>query len=160
MRLKVGLDFPGGCHPLPEGRFRFKPEPERRRVRYPIATESALQSFICPSGKDSLGVFHNIMRRFYPLLQAWFRGAISPSSAATVARASLPCPRMSTQGRLRCTQHTILCTAMQVLSRFVRSPGPFGYFSAVAQEQVSTVVGSVGICHYTSPENLNPQHPP
>ena len=65
-----------------------------------------------------------------------------------------------TQGRLRYTQHTILCTAMQVQSCFVRSPGTRRYGTAVAQEQVSTETGSVGICRYTSPGDLNPQHPP
>ena len=28
----------------------------------------------------------------------------------------VPLPRMFTQGRLLCTQHTILCTALQVLT--------------------------------------------
>lgn len=107
-----------------------------------------------------LGDFHSIAHRFYPLLQVWFQGAISLCSAATEPSASLPHPSILTQGRLRCTQHTILCTAMQVLSCFVRSPGIRRYCAAVAQEQVSTVAGSVGICHYTSPGNLNPQHPP
>ena len=54
--------------------------------------------------EDCLGDFHSITHRFYPLLQAWFQGAISPSSAATDANASLPYPDMSTQGRLHCTQ--------------------------------------------------------
>ena len=30
---------------------------------------------------------------------------------------------MFTQGRLRCTQHTILCTALQVHTRLVREAG-------------------------------------
>ncbi len=111
--------------------------------------------------EDCLGDFHSITHRFYPLLQAWFQGAISPSSAATDASASLPYPDMSTQGRLHCTQQrdSAHCIAGSLLFRTQS-----GFFcktgSAVAQEQVSTVIGSVGTCHCASPENLNPQHPP
>ena len=156
------MDFPVGCRPLPDGRFRLKP---RRSVaasdtRLPLSPHCNPLSALCV--KVSLGDFHNITRRFYPLLQAWFQEAISPSAAATAGNASLLYPRMSTQGRLHCTQHTILCTALQVHLLFRTQSGLRRkcYWTAVAQEQVSTEIGSVGICHYTSPENLNPQHPP
>lgn len=108
------MDFPFDCRPLPEGRFRLK---SRRSVaasdtRLPLSPHCNPLSALC--GKVSLGDFHNIAQRFYPLLQAWFQEAISLSAAATAGNASLLYPRMSTQGRLHCTQHTILCTALQV----------------------------------------------
>ena len=71
-------------------------------------------------------------------------------------------PRMFTQGRLHCTQHTILRTALQVHTRLVREEGfPFREFSNfVAQHQVSTETGSYAPCHWSAPGILNPQHPP
>ena len=42
---------------------------------------------------------------------------------AEVAASAKVAPRMSTQGRLRCTQHTILCTALQVLLLFRTQSG-------------------------------------
>ena len=109
------MDFPFDCRTSPPGRFRLK---SRRSVaasdtRLPLSPHCNPLSALW--GKDSLGVFHNIKRRLYPLLQARFQGAISLSAAATVGNASLPNPSLPTQGRLHCTQHTILRTAMQVL---------------------------------------------
>ena len=115
------MDFPFDCQPLPDGRFRLKSSRSvaASGTRLPLSPHCNPLS----APKVSLGVFHNITHRFYPLLQARFQGAISLSSAATDGNASLPYPHVLTQGRLHCTQHTILCTAMQVLSSFVRSPG-------------------------------------
>ena len=117
------MDFPFDCRTSPPGRFRLK---SRRSVaasdtRLPLSPHCNPLSAL--RGKVSLGVFHNITHRFYPLLQAWFQEAISPSAAATAGNASLLYPRMSTQGRLRCTQHTILCTALQVLLLFRTQSG-------------------------------------
>ena len=69
-------------------------------------------------------------------------------------------PRILTQGRLHCTQHTILRTALQVHTWLVRERIPLGTKTAVAQYQVSTEVGSYIPCHWDAPEILNPQHPP
>ena len=70
-------------------------------------------------------------------------------------------PRRLTQGRLRCTQHTILCTTLQVLSRPVREEASaIGVLNFVAQYQVSTETGSYAPCHWSAPGILNPQHPP
>ena len=68
---------------------------------------------------------------------------------------------MLTQGMLRCTQHTILCTALQVHTKLVRGRVPIeGIRAAVAQKKVSTEAGSYIPCHWDAPEILNPQHPP
>ena len=69
-------------------------------------------------------------------------------------------PDILTQGRLRCTQHAILRTALQVHTRLVRDGARLGFLSIVAQHQVSTEVGSYAPCHWNAPEILNPQHPP
>ena len=71
-------------------------------------------------------------------------------------------PRMFTQGRLHCTQHTILRTALQVhIPARTRSRLPTMEFSNfVAQYQVSTETGSYAPCHWSAPGILNPQHPP
>ena len=42
---------------------------------------------------------------------------------ATTTGGTFPFPNILTQGRLRCTQHTILCTALQVHTRLVREEG-------------------------------------
>ena len=57
---------------------------------------------------------------------------LAGGSGASTSLSTLP-----TQGRLRYTQHTILCTAMQVQSCFVRSPGTRRYGTAVAQGRVA-----------------------
>jgi len=41
-------------------------------------------------------------------------GSNNRANLATAAAACSPFPAYSLQGRLRCTQHTILCTALQV----------------------------------------------
>ena len=70
-------------------------------------------------------------------------------------------PRILTQGRLRCTQHTILCTALQVHTRLVRDAAShMGVLNIVAQHQVSAESGSYAPCHWRAPAILNPQHPP
>ena len=43
-------------------------------------------------------------------------------------------PHIPTQGRLHCTQHTILCTALQVLTKSVRERNPQQVFAVVAQK--------------------------
>ena len=81
---------------------------------------------------------------------------------ATTIGGTFPFPNILTQGRLHCTQHTILRTALQVHTRLVREEGfPFREFSNfVAQHQVSTEAGSYAPCHWSAPGILNPQHPP
>ena len=85
-------------------------------------------------------------------------------SAAAVATSRHPqvlFPRILTQGRLHCTQHTILCIALQVHTRLVREEASMiGVLNFVAQHQVSTEVGSYTPCHWSAPGILNPQHPP
>ena len=43
-------------------------------------------------------------------------------------------PRIPTQGRVHCTQHTILRTALQVLTKSVRERNPQQVFAVVAQK--------------------------
>ena len=69
--------------------------------------------------------------------------------------------RILTQGRLHCTQHTILCTALQVHTWLVREEASYqGVLNFVAQYQVSAEAGSYAPCHWSAPGILNPQHPP
>ena len=70
-------------------------------------------------------------------------------------------PNIFTQGRLHYTQHTILCTALQVHTQLVRERAPIhGGVTVVAQKRVSTEIGSYIPCHWDAPESLNLQHPP
>ena len=70
---------------------------------------------------------------------------------ATTASCVFLFPRMFTQGRLRCTQHAILRTALQVHSWFVRERDLLEILAAVAQYQVSTETGSYVPCHWGAP---------
>ena len=72
-------------------------------------------------------------------------------SVATTANCVFLFPRMFTQGRLRCTQHAILRTALQVHSWLVREWAPLGKLTTVAQYQVSTETGSYVPCHWDAP---------
>ncbi len=88
-------------------------------------------------------------------------GSDDASRLATTSQALVPLPRMFTQGRLHCTQHTILCTALQVHTRLVREEASnTGVLNFVAQHQVSAEAGSYAPCHWSAPGILNPQHPP
>ena len=70
-------------------------------------------------------------------------------------------PRILTQGRLHCTQHAILRTALQVHTQLVREEASnTGVLNFVAQYRVSAEAGSYAPCHWSAPEILNPQHPP
>ena len=80
-------------------------------------------AILCLPRIDCLGVFHNIASRFYPILQPRFQRAISSRRCGRSGQRLFSHPNVPTQGRLHCTQHKILSTAMQVLSCFVRSPG-------------------------------------
>ena len=70
-------------------------------------------------------------------------------------------PRILTQGRLHCTQHVILRTALQVHTQLVcEAASIHGVLNFVAQYQVSTETGSYAPCRWSAPGILNPQHPP
>ena len=70
-------------------------------------------------------------------------------------------PSVFTQGRLHYTQHTILCTALQVHTQLVRErASKLEGVTVVAQKRVSTETGSYIPCHWDAPESLNLQHPP
>ena len=71
-------------------------------------------------------------------------------------------PRILTQGRLHCTQHAILRTTLQVLTRLVREAASkqVGVLNFVTQYRVSAETGSYTPCHWSAPGILNPQHPP
>ena len=51
-------------------------------------------------------------------------GSDTHSEVATTPVCLIFHPRIPTQGRLHCTQHTILRTALQVLTKFVRERNP------------------------------------
>ena len=70
-------------------------------------------------------------------------------------------PRILTQGRLHCTQHAILRTALQVHTQLVcEAASTKGVHNIVTQYRVSAEAGSYAPCHWSAPEILNPQHPP
>ena len=67
------------------------------------------------------------------------------SGLATTRQAFVLFPHMFTQGRLHCTQHTILCTALQVHTGFVREEASvIGVLNFVAQG--SGLHGSRVVC--------------
>ena len=151
--------FTGQNLPLPRRPFPFDPSaqvlptcvPDCHLVRTVIP---------CLPSYDSLGVFHNNMFRFLASFASMVSRSNNSSGLATTGRCMFLFPRMFTQGRLHCTQHAILRTALQVHTRFVRGRVPFGILTAVAQYQVSTETGSYAPCHWSAPGILNPQHPP
>ena len=70
-------------------------------------------------------------------------------------------PHILTQGRLHCTQHAILRTALQVHTQPVcEAASTHGVLNFVTQHQVSAEAGSYAPCHWSAPGILNPQHPP
>ena len=80
---------------------------------------------------------------------------------ATTSIVTILFPHILTQGRLHCTQHAILRTALQVHTQLVReAASQIGVLNFVAQYQVSAEAGSYAPCHWSAPEILNPQHPP
>ena len=132
-RVSTRLPLSPYCNPLSA--------PLRQPRCFPLQNQSPLSLF-CKDG-----------------FQRQFRNRLWPS--ATFRR--LLFPRILTQGRLHCTQHTILRTALQVHTRLVRDrrfSKECCNFTVVAQHQVSTVTGSYTPCHWRAPGNLNPQHPP
>jgi len=154
------LVFPEQNLPLPNRPFPFDPPaqvlpkcvPDCHLVRTVIP---------CLPSYDSLGVFHcrtiHLLASFARMVS---RDNVGQAMAISRVRWNL-FPRILTQGRLHCTQHTILCTALQVHTRLVREEASKqGVLNFVAQHQVSTVTGSDITCHCDAPGNLNPQHPP
>ena len=79
-----------------------------------------------------------------------------------IAQIAVSLPRILTQGRLHCTQHAILRTALQVHTRLVREAASkqVGVLNIVTQHRVSAETGSYTPCHWSAPGILNPQHPP
>ena len=153
--------FTGQNPPLPCGPFPFDPSvpalpagiPDCHLVRTVIP---------CLPSYDSLGVFHCTMIRFLASFARMVSRSNSTGCLATTSPVLVLFPHIFTQGRLHCTQHTILCTALQVHTRPVREEGFLRRSSAsfVAQYQVSTETGSYAPCHWSAPGILNPQHPP
>lgn len=72
------------------GSFLFIPPSKRCRNGYPIATESVLQSPICP--KDSLGVFHNSPNQLLASFADKVSGAIAVLPLATSKTLVPPSP--------------------------------------------------------------------
>jgi hypothetical protein len=106
LRLKVRVGFPRGAPLVADGGgFPFSARAYRRRTRYPIATESALQSLFCPV-LDSLGDFHHSLS----VSLASFAAMVSKSRGPPLLRPERKRPDLSstipTQGRLRL--HTAL----------------------------------------------------
>ena len=151
--------FPGQNLPLPHRPFPF--DPSAQMLPKCIPDCHLVRTVIpCLPSYDSLGVFHYRMI----LLLASFASMVSRSDnsrgLATTIRLFVLFPRMFTQGRLHCTQHAILRTALQVLTRLVRDGPLLWDLTIVAQYQVSTETGSYTPCHWSAPWILNPQHPP
>ena len=146
--------FPRQNLPLPHRPFPFHPPVQmlpKLNTRLPLSP-------YCnplPAQNDSLGVFHNKVFR----LLASFASMVSRSdSAAAVATSKLPqvlFPRILTQGRLHCTQHTILCTALQVHTRLVREEAsPAG--SSQLRRTIPGLHGNWVVCAMPLARALNP----
>ena len=111
--------FPGQNLPLPRRPFPFNPSaylspkqvPDCHLVRTVIP---------CLPIYDSLGVFHNKAFRFLASFASMVSRSDYSIGLATTKRCMFLFSHMITQGRLHCTQHAILRTALQVHTRFVR----------------------------------------
>lgn len=102
---------------MPKGRFPFDPTGQtlpEMATRLPLSPHCNP-----PSAHYSLGVFHRSPIQLLASFAGKVSGAIALQSVHR-PRCLSPPPRLPTQGRLRCTQHTILRTAMQVHTCFVR----------------------------------------
>ena len=154
------MDFPGKNLPLPHRPFPFDfpasalptEVPDCHLVRTAIPR---LPSY------DSLGVFHDRVCHSLSLFcKHGFKGQYRSQPRPRPETLHSPIPTYSRKAGY--AAHSTRFCAPQCrfypVSYAVRVSRRNG--TAVAQEQVSTESGSVGICHYTSPGNLNPQHPP
>ena len=106
--------------PLPRRPFPFDPHacPLPRQVPDCHLVRTVIP---CLPHYDSLGVFHRSAS--HPL--ASFARMVSKGNSGNGCghqsnSGRLLFPRILTQGRLHCTQHTILCTALQVHTWLVR----------------------------------------
>ena len=160
LRHRSGWISPAKTVRCQRGRFRFISPPACCQVRVPDC-HSVRTSIPYLPLSNSLGAFHSITARFLSLFCKCGFTEISPLPMAMGERASLPDPRTFTQGRLRCTQHTILCTALQVILLRTRPEGgQANYAAVVAQWQVSAKIGTGATCHCGCPRFLTPStHP-
>ena len=106
--------FTGQNLPLPRRPFPFNLTSQVLPARVP---DCHLDRTVIPClpSYDSLGVFHNITNRFLASFARMVSRSDNVSCMATTSQTLVLFPRILTQGRLHCTQHTILRTALQVL---------------------------------------------
>ena len=116
--------FTGRNLPLPHRPFPFDPSAQALPTCVPDC--HLVRTVIpCLPSYDSLGIFYNEMFHSLSLFckdgfQRQYRQLLWPQANSRL----LLFPRILTQGRLHCTQHMILCTALQVHTQFVRGQGP------------------------------------
>ena len=153
------MDFPFDYRSSPFGRFRLK------SCRYVAiaGTRLPLSSYCNPlsATKKSAQVISTALRTDSILFcKHGFKGQYRSQPRPRPETLHSPIPTYSRKAGY--AAHSTRFCAPQCrfypVSYAVRVSRRTG--TAVAQEQVSTESGSVGICHYTSPGNLNPQHPP
>ena len=153
--------FPGQNLPLPFRPFPFNPSVQVLPEEWIPDCHLVRTVIPCLPSYDSLGVFHCKMFRFLASFANMVSRSNNKQNLYTELICMFPFPHIFTQGRLHCTQHVILRTALQVLTRLVRGWAPkYRDLTTVAQHQVSTEAGSYTPCHWSAPGILNPQHPP
>ena len=89
-------------------------------------------------------------------------GSDDSKCVATALSCLVSLPRMFTQGRLHCTQHTILCTALQVHTRLVREEGFQAWSSQTSSHNTRSPRKPGRMLHAIGarPESLTPStHP-
>ena len=147
--------FPGQNLPLPNRPFPFDPSSHALPAWVP---DCHLDRTVIPClpSYDSLGVFHSRMIRFLASFANMVSRSNNRSCLATTNLCLSSFPAYSLKAGYTAHSNTILCTALQVLTRPVREEGFLRRSSASFVAQIPGLHGKRVVCSMPLERARNP----